>query len=595
MSPTTEKRIGRKYIDLIIQGKNEEALSLLNVRFQRMLRQDNYHQKFVDCIKELSNITERKVAPNQYTYHADSTYGPFKVTIKEGHSGIDGIDCKMDYSSLRVSENGKKIIEEYRKEYGEQSDSKYALVVSRFSKYKAHLTHLVNHNQDAIVIIPKPPHLKPFYVPKRTTLEPGGQYLPSKSPSSLYDQGWLGTRVKHTDNTQSSFGCCRVTYEWEYMRCFIRRREDLTDEDILAPYAKISEEEKKIFLDCSSSINWKDSTFQQWMKEKDLSPQSNEHTYDFLYRVMQAIAENIVYDASPKQGDSKKLESILKRGSTECDGHSCLFAAVCRANKIPARILGGQMGRSGDDHIKDFYKGKGLTVSDLSEKTHAKPEAFIEGIGWVQAESTRKQFKNNTWDDYVPIVVKYVEKNLNGISNNEAKKLKVNDALTSLFDWELKGTSSHDNLEKQGIPQTVIDFYQYLFDGNKGDQAWNLLNESVKDSFDAKASFVDSFYNFFAKSRKMTDIQSISTNEFQCGMQTPIGKYMVLRIYCTEETIRGFVPYEGKVSESEKQNTSFLNTIGDTIKSPHTMDFSSVSGNNISDYCRWKVEEPVDI
>jgi len=73
---------------------------------------------------------------------------------------------------------------------------------------------------------------------------------------------------------------------------------------------------------------------------------------------------------------------VLAAGEGSCSEYTYCFVALCRANGIPARYVGGFIGRAGQPfHVDTVY--------------HRYSQAYLPGIGWVDFDPTRTDGKPN--------------------------------------------------------------------------------------------------------------------------------------------------------------------------------------------------------
>ncbi|MBN2578404.1 MAG: transglutaminase domain-containing protein [Pirellulales bacterium] len=73
---------------------------------------------------------------------------------------------------------------------------------------------------------------------------------------------------------------------------------------------------------------------------------------------------------------------VLARGTGSCSEFTYSFIALCRAAGIPARFVGGIVGRPNLPYHVDLI-------------FHRFPQAFVEGVGWVDFDPTRNRRSKN--------------------------------------------------------------------------------------------------------------------------------------------------------------------------------------------------------
>ncbi len=84
----------------------------------------------------------------------------------------------------------------------------------------------------------------------------------------------------------------------------------------------------------------------------------------------------LTYDA--KAGRVSAL-AALRRGKASCEGYARLFAALCRASGIPARLVYGL-------RVRAESLNSGQIVVDRMR--HVWDEVYLAGIGWVPVDPT---------------------------------------------------------------------------------------------------------------------------------------------------------------------------------------------------------------
>ncbi|MGE5597892.1 MAG: transglutaminase-like domain-containing protein [Bacteroidota bacterium] len=103
----------------------------------------------------------------------------------------------------------------------------------------------------------------------------------------------------------------------------------------------------------------------------------------------------LTYDANA--GKTTALEA-LRRGRASCEGYARLYAALCRAAGIPARLVYGLR-----------LKQKELTKKEILADTarHVWNEVYLAGLGWVPVDPTFSYTvngrKNVTYDYFARI------------------------------------------------------------------------------------------------------------------------------------------------------------------------------------------------
>jgi hypothetical protein len=102
-------------------------------------------------------------------------------------------------------------------------------------------------------------------------------------------------------------------------------------------------------------------------------------TVSKLEGIFDLVMKRLKYD---RDGRWAPAPEVLASGRGSCSEYSYLFIALCRASGIPARYVGGITGRPGSSfHVDLVY--------------HRFPQAFVDGVGWVDFDPTRNQRAKN--------------------------------------------------------------------------------------------------------------------------------------------------------------------------------------------------------
>ncbi|GIW81888.1 MAG: transglutaminase [Gemmatales bacterium] len=138
---------------------------------------------------------------------------------------------------------------------------------------------------------------------------------------------------------------------------------------------KLTETERRYYLSPTDSIDWKSAKVQDWIKQNGLQRKQNEGAVDFARRVFQVIRAKYgyVYDFQKE----RKASVICDAGKTDCGGLAVLYAAVLRANGVPARLLFGRWAESAKPTNGVFFY-----------QWHVKSEFFDRFAGWVPVDLT---------------------------------------------------------------------------------------------------------------------------------------------------------------------------------------------------------------
>jgi transglutaminase-like putative cysteine protease len=142
-----------------------------------------------------------------------------------------------------------------------------------------------------------------------------------------------------------------------------------------APSAKpIIPPEPGKFLASTESINWKAGPFQDWLDASGLRRAENESPVAFGGRVYAYFKTHGRYTYPP--ASAWNSAACCQRLRTDCGGFSLVFAAACRANKIPARLLVGQC-------FKARAQSDGTVALTDGRQAHVIAEFFDPQVGWI--------------------------------------------------------------------------------------------------------------------------------------------------------------------------------------------------------------------
>ena len=98
-----------------------------------------------------------------------------------------------------------------------------------------------------------------------------------------------------------------------------------------------------------------------------------------LEGIFDLVMERLQYD---RDGKWQPAPEALAAGKGSCSEFSYAFIALCRAGGIPARYVGGIAGRAG----APFH---------LDAVFHRYPQAFVNGLGWIDFDPTRTDRAKN--------------------------------------------------------------------------------------------------------------------------------------------------------------------------------------------------------
>ncbi len=100
-----------------------------------------------------------------------------------------------------------------------------------------------------------------------------------------------------------------------------------------------------------------------------------ETDIDIVKNIYDYVAENMEYEITGGRGLGAAM--ALQRGKGDCTEYSDIFAALCRAKNIPARVVSGYTVRT-----------------DTKSPKHNWAEAYLRGYGWVPFDPTSGAMDN---------------------------------------------------------------------------------------------------------------------------------------------------------------------------------------------------------
>jgi len=140
--------------------------------------------------------------------------------------------------------------------------------------------------------------------------------------------------------------------------------------------AGLSPEERALYLRDAKGFTLADPTIQAMAREVCAGREGNAARLEAIFdRVM----DRLQYE---RDGRWQPAPEVLASGKGSCSEYSYAFIALCRASGVPARYVGGITGRAG----APFY---------LDTVFHRFPQAYVEGVGWVDFDPTRSDRPNN--------------------------------------------------------------------------------------------------------------------------------------------------------------------------------------------------------
>jgi transglutaminase-like putative cysteine protease len=144
------------------------------------------------------------------------------------------------------------------------------------------------------------------------------------------------------------------------------------------------------FLASTESINWKADPFQTWLDSSGMRRAGSESPVAFGQRLYAYFKTHGRYTYPP--ATAWNSAACCQRLRTDCGGFSLVFAAACRANKIPARLLVGQC-------FKAREQSDGTVVPTDGRQAHVIAEFFDPQIGWVPEDISSTFLKTPGYSD----------------------------------------------------------------------------------------------------------------------------------------------------------------------------------------------------
>ncbi len=97
------------------------------------------------------------------------------------------------------------------------------------------------------------------------------------------------------------------------------------------------------------------------------------HPYWMARKIYHYVRDKLEYKLSPPGWDAAPL--LLERGTGSCSEYTFVFVALCRANGIPARYVGGVVTRGDDAFVDNVF--------------HRWAEVYLPGVGWIPVDPDR--------------------------------------------------------------------------------------------------------------------------------------------------------------------------------------------------------------
>jgi hypothetical protein len=126
------------------------------------------------------------------------------------------------------------------------------------------------------------------------------------------------------------------------------------------------DETKRYVLEETPYVQWRNPTFQGWLKNNKLKRKEGESPLNYVYRFLTFMRENMAF--TPDNSWDKTSTKVCISGKSDCGGLTFVLVAALRDAYIPARILCGRNAISADDTTPQF---------------HVIAEFYEKEIGWI--------------------------------------------------------------------------------------------------------------------------------------------------------------------------------------------------------------------
>ncbi|QDU23062.1 transglutaminase-like domain-containing protein [Urbifossiella limnaea] len=203
----------------------------------------------------------------------------------------------------------------------------------------------------------------------KTTLSPAGTTAKDRSPLA---RGLATARVPASTAELKTTLPIRVTYE-----ATLRARTLVELPAAAAPpkVEPLSAAERKLYLAEHGDINFAHDTFQKWLRDEGLV-RAKEDDIAFARAAFLRVRDTMKYAYAADL--DRRASAVCAAGTSDCGGLAALYAAVLRANGIPARTLYGRWATSAAQDAK---------LSGVAYyQWHVKAEFYAAGVGWVPAD-----------------------------------------------------------------------------------------------------------------------------------------------------------------------------------------------------------------
>lgn len=144
------------------------------------------------------------------------------------------------------------------------------------------------------------------------------------------------------------------------------------------------------FLASTESINWDTDAFLAWLDSSGLRRAANESPVHYGARLFAYFKANGRYSYPPET--AWNAAAACRHLHSDCGGFSIVFAAACRANRIPARLLVGQW-------FKAHRLPNGSVELIEGRQAHVIVEFFDPQIGWIPEDISSTFLKTPGYAD----------------------------------------------------------------------------------------------------------------------------------------------------------------------------------------------------
>ncbi|MFO0797808.1 MAG: transglutaminase-like domain-containing protein [Gemmataceae bacterium] len=203
----------------------------------------------------------------------------------------------------------------------------------------------------------------------KTTLSPGGAAAKDRS---AFARGLVTARVPATTAELKTTLPIRVTYE-----ATLRSRTLVAlPAGAAAPAVEpLSAAERKLYLADHGDVNFEHEAFRKWLRDERLE-RAKEGDIAFARAAFRRVRDTMKYAYAADL--DRRASAVCAAGTSDCGGLAALYAAVLRANGIPARTLYGRWATSAEPDAK--------LGGVVYYQWHVKAEFYAAGVGWVPAD-----------------------------------------------------------------------------------------------------------------------------------------------------------------------------------------------------------------